>query len=54
MSELPALLSTTVAWMCRLAAFAAAVNALELLGLRKALSERGIWRASLLNSSWGR
>ncbi len=53
MSELPALLTATIAWMCRVAALAAAVNALELLVLRNALSDRGIWRAPLLTSSWG-
>lgn len=52
MSELPALLSATIAWMCRLTALAAAVNALELLTMKQALSERGIWRAPLLTSSW--
>lgn len=53
MSELPALLSTTLAWMCRVAALAAAVNALELLSMRCALSDRGVWQASLLSSHWG-
>ncbi len=36
-----------------MAALAAAVNALELLDIRHALSDRGIWRAPLLTSSWG-
>lgn len=53
MSELPALLTTTIAWMCRAAALAAAVNALELLALHRALSDRGVWRAPLLSSHWG-
>ncbi len=52
-SELPALLTTTIAWMCRVAALAAAVNALELLSIRPTLSNRGIWRAPLLSASWG-
>lgn len=53
MSELPALLATTIAWMCRVAALAAAVNALELLAMRQALSDRGVWRAPLLSPRWG-
>jgi len=52
-SELPALLTSTITWMCRVAALAVAVNALELLTMRGALSDGGIWRAPLLTSSWG-
>ncbi|QJR36824.1 hypothetical protein [Gemmatimonas groenlandica] len=53
MSELPALLTTTIVWMCRIAALAAAVNALELITMRQALSDRGVWRAPLLSPRWG-
>lgn len=53
MNELPALLSTTIAWMCRVAAVAAAVNALELLTIHRALSDLGVWRAPLLSPQWG-
>ncbi|WP_310571856.1 hypothetical protein [Gemmatimonas sp.] len=52
-SELPALLTTTIVWMCRLAALAAAVNALELLAACQALSDRGVWRAPFLSQQWG-
>ena len=51
--DLAPLLTATIAWMCRGAALAAAVNALELLVLRSAWADRGIWRAPLLSSSWG-
>ena len=53
MTELPALLSTTTMWMCRLAALAVAVNAFELLTLRRALANDGVWRAPVLSASWG-
>ncbi|WP_373063217.1 hypothetical protein [Gemmatimonas sp.] len=53
MSELPALLATTIAWMSRLAALAAAINAIELLAMRHTMADGGIWRAPLLTSSWG-
>jgi hypothetical protein len=52
-NNLSALLATTVVWMCRAAAVAAAINALELLAMHRALSDRGIWRAPLLAASWG-
>jgi hypothetical protein len=52
-SDLPLLLSTAIAWMCRAAALAAAVNALELLAIHGAWSDRGVWRAPLLASRWG-
>jgi hypothetical protein len=47
------LLTTTIAWMCRLGALAATVNALELLAMRRVLSDQGVWRAPLLTTSWG-
>jgi len=47
------LLTTTIAWMCRVAAFASAEHALELLVTRTAWADRGIWRATLLSPSWG-
>lgn len=46
-------LVTTIAWMCRAAALASAVNALELLVRRVAWSDRGTWRAPLLAPSRG-
>lgn len=39
--------------MCRLAALAAAVNAIELLVIRPSLSDRGVWQARLLSQQWG-
>lgn len=51
--DLAPLLTTTVTWICRAAAVASTVNALELLALRAAWSDRGIWRAPLLAPSWG-
>jgi hypothetical protein len=51
--DLAPLLTTTISWMCRAAAVASAVNALELLALRAAWADRGIWRAPLLAASWG-
>lgn len=51
--DLAPLLTTTITWMCRAAAVASAVNALELLVLHGAWSDRGIWRAPLLSRSWG-
>ncbi len=48
-----ALFTIVVAWMCRLSALAAAVNALELLVRRDDFAEHGTWRASLLHTKWG-
>lgn len=53
MSDLPLLLTTTIVWMCRVAGVAAAVNALELLVLHRAWSDRGVWRARILAPQWG-
>ena len=48
-----ALLDPTIAWMCRLAALAAAINALELLVIRRDFTAHGTWRTSVLAESWG-
>ena len=53
MNDVSPLLTTTVVWMCRAAALAAAINALELLAMHRALSDRGVWRATLLADTWG-
>lgn len=53
MSAHDALLTTTIMWMCRAAAVAAAVNALELLVLRDRWADRGIWSAPHLSGEWG-
>jgi hypothetical protein len=47
------LLARTIAWMCRAAALASTVNALELLRMRRAWADGGVWRASLLAPQWG-
>ena len=47
------LLEPIVVWMSRLAALAAAINALELLAIRRDFTDDGAWRASLLAESWG-
>ena len=53
MIELPALLATTITWMCRVAAVAASVNAIELLAMRHALFARGGWLPPPLAPQWG-
>jgi hypothetical protein len=47
------LLEPIVVWMSRLAALAAAINALELLTIRRDFTDDGAWRASVLAESWG-
>lgn len=47
------LLGPVITWMCRLAALATAINAIELLALRHDFTEDGAWRASVLAESWG-
>lgn len=40
-------------WVARVASIAAIVNALELLTIRKAWSDSGVWRAPTLRAEWG-
>lgn len=47
------LLASTIVWMCRAAAVAAAINALELLVLHASWADRGSWSAPLLSGAWG-
>ena len=44
---------TAVVWMGRAAALATLVNAIELLQLRRLLSDAGVWRAAILAPRWG-
>lgn len=46
-------LGDAIAWMARLAGFAAFVNAAELFAMRREFSPTGVWRADTLAPEWG-